>query len=315
MNEYADLQLFPTLYSVISSLRICPVSLLSPEGINIKASYLTDEQSRSHTHFRLIWVEEGEGWHQINNRELWAVSGSLFLITPDDTHDSSGLDGTKYWNIVFEADLSTTTNWIQAEVSPLKSEERLLISLLRTKEIEERHFQVTPNARPNWIARLQQLKFELSYAPPGFTSLAQLLLILLLWDAVKLAKPQLNQCSTQSHQLLASVFCFIQENYQNGISLCDVAKVVGRSPTYLTDLMRRETGQTVLNWIIEYRLSEARRLLLSTNESVEQIAKLLGYPDTGYFIRQFRKHVGVPPKTWKQSQLSTHIPMQERKIG
>ncbi len=204
--------------------------------------------------------------------------------------------------------LSTTATWTQADVDPNQTEARLLISLLRLQSIESRCFQVSPEAHANWLARLQQLKFELSHAPIGFTTVAQLLLFLLLQDATKLAKPQLNQCSIQSHQLLASVFCFIQENYQKGISLCDVAKTVGRSPTYLTDLMRRETGQTVLSWIIEYRLSEARRLLLSTNESVEQIAKLIGYPDTGYFIRQFRKHSGVPPKTWKQNQLRTARP-------
>jgi len=40
------------------------------------------------------------------------------------------------------------------------------------------------------------------------------------------------------------------------------------SLAYLTDLVRRETGKTVLSWIVERRMTEARRLLLETGQSV-----------------------------------------------
>ncbi len=107
MNEYADLKLFPTLYHVISALRIYPISLVSPAGTNIKASYLTDEQRPAQANFQLIWIEAGEGYYRVNDRDLWADPGSLFLLTPDDVLDPGGLAGTQSWQIVFEADLST----------------------------------------------------------------------------------------------------------------------------------------------------------------------------------------------------------------
>jgi AraC-like DNA-binding protein len=307
VSESSNPEFLQTLYSIFYSLQIYPVSLVSPGSAAIQASYLTHAQESSDSNFQLICVEEGQGWHRINGCDLWVESGSLFLIRPDDAYDLSGLDGSKYWNIVFKVDLSSLTTLTHADGKLLQPNEQLLVSLLRIKEVEKRHFKISPSACPHWISRLHQLKFELTYAPVGFTTVAQLLLILLLINTAKLAKPQLNQCSKPYQQLLTSVFCFIQENYSNGISLCDVAKAVERSPTYLTDLMRRETGRTVLGWIIEYRLSEARRLLVTTSESIEKIANLLGYPDTGYFIRQFRKHTGVPPQTWRQEKLNMHM--------
>lgn len=68
---------------------------------------------------------------------------------------------------------------------------------------------------------------------------------------------------------------------------------------YLTDLVRRETGRTVLNWILERRMAEARCLLLETARSVNQIAEAVGYLDTGYFIRLFRRSNGKTPQAWR----------------
>ncbi|MUG97840.1 response regulator [Scytonema sp. UIC 10036] len=100
---------------------------------------------------------------------------------------------------------------------------------------------------------------------------------------------------------LNEVFQFIEANYQQPISLCDVAQAVGYAPSYLTDLMRRLTGQTINRWIVERRMAAARSLLLETNQSVEQIAEVVGYQNTGHFFRQFRKYIGTTPQAWRNS--------------
>ena len=101
---------------------------------------------------------------------------------------------------------------------------------------------------------------------------------------------------------IKAVFHFIASHYQHSISLRDVAKAVGYSPAYLTDLVRRETGQTVNQWIIEYRLTKASSLLLETDQSVSQIAEIVGYQNIHYFFRQFRRYHGTTPKVWREAQ-------------
>ena len=121
-------------------------------------------------------------------------------------------------------------------------------------------------------------------------------------DTTRLVAPQLQKAPSSSPPLLQKVFDYIKSNYARQISLCDVAKIVGRSPAYLTDLVRRETGKTILNWIIEYRLTEAQFLLLTTNHSIRRIAESVGYLDTGHFIRQFQRMYGMTPQAWRQTQ-------------
>ena len=102
----------------------------------------------------------------------------------------------------------------------------------------------------------------------------------------------------QSQPLLNHVFRFIETNYQDSISLREVAGAVGRSPAYLTDLVRRETGKTVLNWIMERRMAEARRLLVETDQSVEQITEAVGYFDRRHFSRQFLRLHKATQQLW-----------------
>ncbi|ASC72491.1 DNA-binding response regulator [Halomicronema hongdechloris C2206] len=98
---------------------------------------------------------------------------------------------------------------------------------------------------------------------------------------------------------LNPIFQFIDAHYQKSLNLSDVAKVVGYSPAYLTNLVHTQTGRTVKQWIIERRMAQARALLAHTNQSIRQIAEAAGYSDPGYFARQFRQCHGVSPQVWR----------------
>lgn len=101
---------------------------------------------------------------------------------------------------------------------------------------------------------------------------------------------------------LQEVFKFIEANYHQPITLCDVAQAVGYSPAYLTNRVGSQTGYTVNRWIVERRMVAARSLLQNTDQSVEQIANALGYQNTCHFSRQFRQHHGAPPQAWRKVQ-------------
>jgi YesN/AraC family two-component response regulator len=99
---------------------------------------------------------------------------------------------------------------------------------------------------------------------------------------------------------LKEVFDFIEAHYHQGITLCDVAVAVGYSPAYLTNRVARQTGETVNCWIVKRRMAGARFLLQNNNQTVEKIAKALGYQDVSHFSRQFRQHHGLPPQAWRK---------------
>ena len=99
---------------------------------------------------------------------------------------------------------------------------------------------------------------------------------------------------------LKEVFDFIEAHYHQGITLCDVALAVGYSPAYLTNRVAKQTGETVNCWIVKRRMAGARFLLQNNDQTVEKIAKALGYQDVSHFSRQFRQHHGLPPQAWRK---------------
>ncbi|MDT5349628.1 MAG: hypothetical protein QOH91_2915, partial [Mycobacterium sp.] len=68
---------------------------------------------------------------------------------------------------------------------------------------------------------------------------------------------------------------------------------------HLTTVVRRRTGRTVQEWIIERRMAEARGLPAETDLPVAEVARRVGVADPGYFSRLFSRTHGTSPRKWR----------------
>src|SRR5262249_11940974 len=91
----------------------------------------------------------------------------------------------------------------------------------------------------------------------------------------------------------------IERRYAEPISLADVARAVGRSPSHVTSAVAAQTGMTVLERLTERRLAEARRRLQYSDEDVAIVAERVGYEDPSYFTRRFRRAHGASPRAFR----------------
>ena len=123
--------------------------------------------------------------------------------------------------------------------------------------------------------------------------------MLLLVGVSRLAADVVGDLRLNEEPLLAEVFAVIERRYPEPLSLRDVARAVNLSPGHLTTTVRRRTGRTVLEWITERRMVQARRLLAATTLPVGEIGRQVGYPDAGYFARSFGRVHGVSPARWR----------------
>jgi AraC-like DNA-binding protein len=250
----------------------------------------------NHTQTSIFFVEEAEGWYELEQGKVRAASGDLLVVPPQCALGLDNLVHLRGWVINFDSInlMKTVPFFMSPQVA----------SFLNSSDQLIQYFRVTPIDYLRWQNRMRCLENESKEQSSGFTEIAHNLLLLCLIDIARLTPvpllPELKKYSSQSELLLHKIFRFIRNNYHRQISLCDVAKAVDRSPSYLTDLVRRETGQTILNWIIRYRLRESRRLLAYTNLPIQKIAESIGYLDTGHFIRQFNRDTGKTPRGWRR---------------
>jgi AraC family transcriptional regulator, transcriptional activator of pobA len=159
-----------------------------------------------------------------------------------------------------------------------------------------------PSARQQvWTTTIAAIETELTDRAEGYRQAALAYLTILLVDVARLATDVVGDLRRSNETLLAEVFDVIQQRFAEPLSLRDVAKSVGMTPGHLTTLVRRRTGRTVVDWIIEQRMVEARRLLAETDLPIGEIARRVGLTDAGYFARVFRNSNGMTPRDWRRN--------------
>jgi AraC-like DNA-binding protein len=101
----------------------------------------------------------------------------------------------------------------------------------------------------------------------------------------------------------------MQENYQYNLSIEDFAKICNRSLTSFKRDFHNIYNISPGKWLNRERLQHARMLLLSTNDSISDIAFHSGFETTSHFIRCFKKEFGLPPLHFRlKSSIESNIP-------
>lgn len=91
----------------------------------------------------------------------------------------------------------------------------------------------------------------------------------------------------------------IREFYKTGITLKEIAEKLDITPEYLGMLFHKETGINFNSYLNNYRIDKARALLIGTDLKLYEIAELVGYNDSKYFSRVFRKNTGQLPAEYR----------------
>ena len=82
--------------------------------------------------------------------------------------------------------------------------------------------------------------------------------------------------------------------------LSQMAKLSHTSPSYLSRLFKKEMGKNFSDYVTDFKITLAKEMLETTNLSVTDISNDLGFSDSGYFIKQFKKHEGVTPAMFRK---------------
>ncbi|QJD83764.1 response regulator transcription factor [Cohnella herbarum] len=93
---------------------------------------------------------------------------------------------------------------------------------------------------------------------------------------------------------------YVESRYSHSIRLEEAAEMVNFSPNHFSQRFRQETGEAFSDYVTRIRIREAIRLYKETNYSTEEIASRVGYLNSNYFIKVFKKTTGLTVKQFKQ---------------
>ncbi len=92
---------------------------------------------------------------------------------------------------------------------------------------------------------------------------------------------------------------YIEQNFQNDITVEDIAKICGLNRSYFGKMFKNSTGKTPQQFLITYRMIKATELLKLTKLSISDIGNAVGYPNQLHFSRAFKNIYGISPREWR----------------
>lgn len=110
-----------------------------------------------------------------------------------------------------------------------------------------------------------------------------------------------NKDNYANDTLTKKLLSYIQQHYQEDVSLDDLAAHVGFHPNYVCTVFKKNIGQSYLTILHKERILAAKRLLQETDYTMEQIANEVGYNSASQLARVFRKYEGVSPSTFRSA--------------
>ncbi len=110
-----------------------------------------------------------------------------------------------------------------------------------------------------------------------------------------------RRISAEAQRLVRNAMAYLHEHFADTLSRREIAQHVGITEDYLTFCFRQELGTTPIEYLQRYRVNRAKQLLKEGQQTVTEIALAVGFSDSGYFSRIFRRETGVSPEVFRRS--------------
>ena len=187
--------------------------------------------------------------------------------------------------------------------NPVRNMKTLMIVFLTgiiTRLLNERRIDIKDEAP---IADVYTMAIEEAQDIP------QIIHLTLAATAV-IAKAVSKKTHADYHPLIKSTMQYVKRNLHGRIQIGEIAEQNGVSASYLSQVFKRGTGETITAFILEQKIEESKRLLETTDFSVSEISQYLGFATPSHFGREFSKVTHITPTQYRRSH-ATRFEMNE----
>lgn len=227
----------------------------------------------------LAAVTQGKVIYTLNGQRYVARKGEVLFIPKGTTRSAENDESGPHqkYTVLFDYEI----------------DEKLYIPFLDRQTVYQlriRHFDYL-------AARFMLLYYE----NMGSGSIDRMLVLNWLQEILLLVsrEAELRDVSPIKLTLAKKMQSFLTEHYREPIEINDLANLIGRSPNYTSSLFKEVTGQSPIQFMHDLRIAEARRLLLHSDMTLPEISQYLGFYDTSYFFRMFKKMMSMTPSEFR----------------
>lgn len=245
------------------------------------------KEAHKHDFFMLLIIENGSGIHTIDFENYEVSDFTIFFLAPGQAHHWDLSPKTTGYQILFPADFLQS---YQIENPFFKSKSIPFLNIN-----QDYYDQLT--------GEIRQMEIELKTSFPYSEVLIRnrLLIILALLRRWYEASYQ-DSYIVKPNRLLQNFSSLLEEHYHGHNDVAFYADKLHVTANYLNTVCKKESGLTAGEQIRDRILLEIKRMLILTNADIKEIAFSLGFNDTSYFGRFFKKFTGQTPLAFRKNQ-------------
>lgn len=229
----------------------------------------------------LHYVFEGEGVLRIDGKELKVKSNSFFLLPPDVL-------------VQYQADEKKPWQYAWIHFHGFKSTE-IVRSIGMTRK-EPVYVPIEENSQlKDAVINLIMYK-ENEYACIGY--------MYILFDKMNRWTRHVEKkagTNLRTMNYMREAIQYINTKYCESIMVQQIADHCGVDRAYLSKIFKYATGNTLQEYLIQFRIKRAKQLLKDTDLSVKYVSYSVGYNDPFTFSKVFKKQEGVSPSVWRKN--------------
>ncbi|MDP3452333.1 MAG: helix-turn-helix domain-containing protein [Bacteroidales bacterium] len=258
------------------------------EGLSFKVSRFKEliKKTKPHKHdeyYELIFLSEGEGFHSVESQKFMISTPELYFLKPGQLHFWQFTSIPKGFVIIFK----------ETEFNPVS--ENLLIALLR-KMSDITRLKFEPDKFP--VSLLEYIFSEYQLNTQYSKDIIHGLLKALLGKALQInaQNPTINNTPQSVYDRF--MVLLIKESPQLH-KVNQFADLLNTTPQNLNIICRRHTGKSASEIITNQLLLEAKRYILHTDNSINEIAEILSFTDASNFVKFFKRHEKSTPSQFR----------------
>ncbi|HRG83534.1 MAG TPA: AraC family transcriptional regulator [Chitinophagaceae bacterium] len=242
-----------------------------------------------HEYYFILFLEKGKGEHIIDFEKYTIRSRTVFIMRPGQVHQLDLKKGSQGYLLEFDLRF----------YSPKDESLKRFFRQALYKSC------CIPSAKgfQELNSILQKINKEYQLCEKGFTEMIRSGLDMFFISLARESKKQeLNKEPVQDYyqEKLEELLSLLEKNLTKEKKVAAYARLMHLSVFQLNHITRNTLGKTCSAVINDMVILEAKRQLLATHQRINQIAASLGYEDSSYFIRFFRKLSGYPPDVFRQ---------------
>ncbi len=249
---------------------------------------------------RLYYVKKGRAWLHMADREIEVKPGHMYLVPTFVPHRYECDPGFGFYYMFLYEHNHALQSTFDCYEFPIEVKANEAVDLLFTNYCNLYPQLSLPYASADDFNRHPAYRdYALRYTQMDRYAKMQLQGLVLI-IASYFVKHSTERKELQDKRLI-SVADYVKLNINRNVTLDQMADMACVTKAHLIRLFRSKMGISPLQFVIRKKIQYAQGLLLTTNMSVRQIAAEVGIDDSSYFIRIFKKHIGLTPQAYRDT--------------